>query len=395
MAQTPSALVSSPALLPAASPWTWWSRLLVAGRLAIAPSRVLTAFFLLIMLGAIIRVPDLLSVAQSTVESAVPRESPSDLVAARADLMQQQLQDHRYPAAARTLVVTPIALVRAHPLASLAMLLPVCILWGWLGGCIARGASVEFASGVRQSWSRSMGQALSRWHSLAMVTFGPLLLAGVLLALVPPFGWLLDVRFAQYAAGALYIIPLLIAFVGTGLIVLVIVSLPMLVSGVMSEGGEALEACQRAFAYVLAQPLRLLCAMLAMGVVGLLLFALFAVLTQLALNTSGYLTTLWVSDTARDVLHSQAISGREPALAEPAQSLRTTGLLVGFWSKVAAMIAPSVLISFVFCAGSVLYLSMRQAVDGQHPRDVWDPTQSARLLLPATTDADAASEDES
>lgn len=391
MAQTPSAQVSSPALLPAASPWTWWSRLFVAGRLAIAPSRVLTAFFLIVMLGAVIRVPDLFA----TGDTLGMRELPSTLVAARADLMQDQLSDHRFLAAARTLVATPVALARTYPLHSLAMLLPICLLWGLLGGCIARGASVEFATGVRQTWSRSMGQSISRWHSLTMVTFGPLLLAGLLLATLPAIGWLLDVRFAQYAAGALYVVPLLLAFLATGLVLLVLISLPMLVSGVMSEGGQALEACQRAFAYVLAQPLRLLVAMLALGAVGVAMLALISLLTQLALSTSAYFTTLWVSDSAADLLRAQALTGREPSFSSAPDALATTGMLVGFWSKVAAMLAPSVLISFVFTAGSVLYLSMRQAVDGQHPRDVWDPTQGPRLLLPATTDVDVASEDES
>lgn len=343
------------------------------------------------MLGAVVRVPDLFASG----DTMGLRELPSGLVAARAELMQDQLNDQRFLAAARTLVMTPPALVRAYPLHSLAMLLPVCLLWGLLGGCIARGASVEFATGARQTWSRSMGQALSRWHSLAMVTFGPLLLAGVVLAALPLFGWLLDLRFAQYAAGALYVIPLLLAFVGSGLVLLVIISLPMLDSGVMSEGGQALEACQRAFAYVLAQPLRLLGAMVVLGSLGVALLALFALLTHLALWTSGHLTTLWVSENAADVLRAQAITGREPAFANASDALTTTGMLVGFWSKVASMIAPSVLVSFVFTAGSVLYLSMRQAVDGQHPRDLWDPAQSPRLLLPATTDADGASEDAS
>lgn len=343
------------------------------------------------MLGAVIRVPDLFANG----DTLGMRELPSTLVAARADLMQDQLSDHRFLAAARTLVATPVALARTYPLHSLAMLLPICLLWGLLGGCIARGASVEFATGVRQTWSRSMGQSISRWHSLTMVTFGPLLLAGLLLATLPAIGWLLDVRFAQYAAGALYVVPLLLAFLATGLVLLVLISLPMLVSGVMSEGGQALEACQRAFAYVLAQPLRLLVAMLALGAVGVAMLALISLLTQLALSTSAYFTTLWVSDSAADLLRAQALTGREPSFSSAPDALATTGMLVGFWSKVAAMLAPSVLISFVFTAGSVLYLSMRQAVDGQHPRDVWDPTQGPRLLLPATTDVDVASEDES
>ena len=392
MAQT-SAYVSSPALLPPASPLAWWGRLLHAGRLAIAPSRVLTAFFLLVVLGALIRVPDLFAAYGSDGIANTP--VPSDLAAACAEVMSEQLAGHRFIDAAQTMIVTPVALVRAHPQWTLALLLPTCILWGLLGGAISRGATVEFATGAKPTWSQTMGHAMSRWHSVALATLGPLLIVGMLLALLPVLGKLLDVKFVQYAAGVLYVVPMLLSFIATALVIVFIISLPMLVAGVMSEGGEAIEACQRAFAYVLAQPLRFGGAMLVLAGVGVGLLAVFAVFTQLALYTSSQLSTLWVSDSARDLLQSQMTTGQAPALANPTTGLAITGMLVGFWTKLALMIAPSVFLSFVFCAGSVLYLSMRQVVDGQHPRDIWDPTRGSRALVPATTDADASDEDES
>lgn len=366
--------------------------MLYAGRLAISPSRVLTAFFLLVMLGALVRIPDLFATYAS--DGIAVKSLPSDLAEARSALMHEQLRDDRYIAAAQTFVGTPVALLRAHPQWILGLLLPAAVLWGLLGGVISRGASIEFALGTSAPWSKCMGQALSRWQSLAMATLGPLLLAAIVLAVLPVFGKLLDVRGVQYVAGALYVVPLLLSFLAAGLVIVFLLSLPMLVAGVMSEGGEALEAVQRAFAYVLAQPARLAGALLVLSALGVALLALTTLLTQLSLYTSSQLTTLWVSESTREALASQAMRGEASEFGGATGAVGTTGMLVGFWVKLALAIAPSVLVSFVFCAGSVLYLSMRQAVDGQHLSDIWDPAAGPRVIVPATVESDSGDGDD-
>ncbi|MBX3379464.1 MAG: hypothetical protein KF805_05175 [Phycisphaeraceae bacterium] len=244
------------------------------------------------------------------------------------------------------------------------------------GGAIARIAACDFAHGVRISWVEALGFAIKRWVSLIFCFAGPLLVAGIVYAIIAAVGWaLFSPAWAQAIGAVLFVLALLGATLAVALLVLTLLGAPLLVPAVACEGADAIEAMQRAFAYVPARPLRYGLYALLTAIVGMVAVAAAVAVatgvTSFALSAAG----AWVKQPPRLLL--------EP-LAPPDGAAEW---ILRLWIGLPLAIAGAYAFSVLFSGCTVIYLLLRRVVDGQTVTDIWVPGVVPGTAMP--TDAGA------
>lgn len=411
-----------------------WPRLLRTGALALRPAHIGLAFFLVALLILLSRVPDLWLM---TAQDGTPiLNRPSMVVDQAVHESLMAFRDVRIGAALSPLIRLPRDLVSAQPLAMLILALPMAILWGVFGGAIARSAAWQVARGERLAWNRAFGQALSLMGSLVFALLGPVVTVLVLLSAMtlggrllldkPQAGWIwgaivvVGVLGATIIAGAISgkfkakrlviagVVGLLLAglmvlgkpaaaYVGgvayglallMGMLIIVLgamsaLGLTMLTSGVMVEGTDAVDAVQRVWAYIIARPGRFAMYLLLLAVQCSVVLGVVCIVVFGSITLTAFVVTRFVDPQYAGDLRQFAMFGQQPMGSEISGSLtgwqEGAGSFMAWWTKVAMLTLLGVFVSFVHCAGSLLYLSMRQLCDGQDFADIWDPTASTRV----------------
>lgn len=398
--------------------------------MALRPAHLGLAFFLVVLLILLSRVPDFWLATASDGTPILNR--PSVQVDRALGTAVMALREARVGAAARELLGLPGALVRSHPAAMAIMLVPLAMLWGVFGGAIARSAAWQVARGERMGWTDAFGFGLAKMGSLTAALAGPFFFVGAVFGLVALAGRFFFARQpADWMAGAIVvaaamgiavlqgalskrvrvgrivaagIIGLVIAGVlvlpqawagpiGGGaygvlivatigallLLAMTVVGLPMLSASVMAEGNDAIEAVQRVWAYVVHAPLRLGAYLIVMALQGAVLVGAVSVLVLGGLEVCAHLATALARGDGIGNLRQMAIFGERPMGANLDGWQATTGMLMGWWAKVAMLMVVAVIVSFVHTGGAVLYLAMRRVCDGQDQTDVWDPLAATRV----------------
>ncbi len=420
-----------------------WPGLLRAGGMALRPAHVGLAFFLVVLVILLSRVPDLW---MSTASDGTPiLNRPSVQVDRALGEAVGALREARVGAAARKLIALPGELVRAHPLVMAIMLVPLAMLWGVFGGAIARSAQWQVARGERMGWTDAFGFALAKMVSLTAALAGPFLFVGVVFGLVAlagrfffarqPADWMAGaivvaaavgiailqgalskrVRAGRIIAAAVIgvviagvlVLPqawagpigggayglLLIVTIGALLLLaMTVVGLPMLSASVMAEGNDAIEAVQRVWAYVVHSPLRLVAYLIVLGLQGAILVGVVGVLVLGGLEVCAHLATALAKGSGIGDLRQFAMFGERPMAANLDGWQETTGKLMGWWAKVAMLMVVAVIVSFVHAGGALLYLAMRRVCDGQDQTDVWDPRASTRVGAARIDDSETGEE---
>lgn len=415
-----------------------WPGLLRAGGMALRPAHVGLAFFLVVLLILLSRVPDFW---MSTASDGTPiLNRPSVQVDRALSDAIMALREARVGAAAKRLLGLPGELVRSHPLTMMIMLTPLAMLWGVFGGAIARSTAWQVARGERMGWTQSFGFGLAKLGSLTVALAGPLLFVGATFALVALAGRFFFARQpADWMAGAIVVAAAVgiavlqgalskrvrigrivtagvIGLVVAGLLVLpqtwagpigggaygilliatigaillggtTVIGLPMLSASVMVEGNDAIEAVQRVWAYVLHAPLRLAAYLVLLGLQGILLVGLVSVLVLGGLEVCAHLATSWAKGPGIGDMRQMAMFGEQPMAASLDGWQETAGMLMGWWAKVAMLMVVAIIVSFVHAGGAVLYLAMRRICDGQDQTDVWDPQSATRVAAARIDDS--------
>lgn len=273
------------------------------------------------------------------------------------------------------IVATPLDVFREYPWSSLALAIPVALIWGIGGGAIARTAATEFSIQRRIPWTKGVAFSLSRGGSMLMATVGPLLVVGIVAGVLALLGYiLLGSSLMRVFGGAVYIVLLLLGALGMVLTVLYALASPMLTPAVACEGTDAIDAIQRCYAYAVAKPLRLTLYILVIIVQGAVVISILAGLAQAVSSFTAYASTALVAEPARGVLSAAATVGSVPAADENAP--RMAARFVAFWGKVPLLLVAAYAVSYWFSAGSVLYLLTRQLCDGQDQGELWTPGNS-------------------
>ncbi len=266
-------------------------------------------------------------------------------------------------------------------------LLLLFAIWGICGGAIARIALVQIAKQRKLAIAEALQFASGSAVPLFLAPLCPLL--GVLFcALVAAaLGALYRVPLVgPPLAGILLFIPLFLGLVMMMLAAGLVAGWPLLHAAVAAGADDALDALSRSFSY-LSQRLGALAVLLLpialQGFVGLVLIELLA---------AGVVRlTAWsLALTAPLDLIGPLFSGAEPAGGTVATVLHT------FWLATVRVLAHGWVYSFTWSSSALLYLWLRNDVDGtpwtEIELPVAPPTSASSPLQAATDEQSAASD---
>lgn len=342
-----------------------WPRLLRAGQLALRPSRLGVAFFYLIGLVAIVQLADWLDGENRNVLMSAWARWQEHFHALLDACLRLSSADAAQ--AVNGMFISVVwENVRDHPAIAIPFI-PIVLLWTTvMGGAISRMAAMDFAQGVGLSWPEGVGYALGRWASFAGSVMGPLALLYGLAAIMAIGGWaLFSVPGLNILGGLLWFGFLLIAAIGAIIMLAMTLGGPMLVPGVACEGTDAIDAVQHAYSYVFARPLRLLVYMAILLVQFLLLWLVVSGAVWLITHFAQHAASVFTGEATDRVIAGQPDLGGTQAVASG---------FVRFWTAVPAMLGAAFIISYFWCAATVLYLCMRRICDGQDISEVWVDT---------------------
>lgn len=260
--------------------------------------------------------------------------------------------------------------VMGHAVLGIAWLI---VIWGYCGGAIARIAAIQEA----RSRQAGIGEALrfARRSGPALILAPVFPLIGILLCSLPGLGLGLLYRshWGSTIAGGLLFIPLLAGLVMTLLTASLIAGWPMFHSALASGADDALDALGRTYSYLNQR--------LVLFAVGLAI-AGFAGLTGLALVdwlTWGVVwLTRWSLSIAGPPHRIAGLFGRVFIGADPLTESIDPGTAAvaahRFWLGAVRLLAHSWVYSFFWTAATLVYLWLRQEVDGTPPTVIDPPT---------------------
>ena len=231
------------------------------------------------------------------------------------------------------------------------------VVWGVVGGAIARIAVVQASGGHRVGLGTAVRFALGKSASLVGAPLTPMLAVALLAGGCALFGLLYRIPggIGEGVAAVLGFVPLLLGLVMALILLGLALGWPLMHATVAAEGEDAPDALSRSYSYVnqrLARYAAHLVAALAIGTVGLLAAELFARVVR--------------------GLASWGVSLGAPAVPE---DLGRVGPL--FWEKVVGLLVHGWAYSYFWSAASIIYLILRRDVDGTAWHDVYLPEHDA------------------
>ncbi len=301
-----------------------------------------------------------------------------------------------FAAAGDLFVQTPRAVWGLDRLFTVLYGLVLLVLVALAGGAVARMTAVDIARGERLTMRDGISFALNSWRRLIFSLLLPLVIAGILCALLIGGGWVLMHPWVDVLAGLLYGVALLIGFGVVFLMVGYGLGFSLLLPAVACENCDAADAQQRAYAYVLSRPLHLLGYGL-VGLVGLALgyvaVSLFA--QMLLLVTGGLVDSLTGGTTVAGARGFEIVLfelGPDRAHAIPFQwHSEWSAWLVSFWQRVVVCLVAAYVFVCYFGASTIIYLLMRKTCDGQDVEEIWQPGLVPGTMAPEP-DAQGAGE---
>jgi hypothetical protein len=230
------------------------------------------------------------------------------------------------------------------------------LVWGLIGGAIARVAVIDVTRGERVGLAEALKFAARKAQPLLVTPLLPLVGLGFVAGLIGVFGLLYRIpgSFAPTAAGVLAFLPLLGGLVLALILLGLATGWPLMYVSVAAEAEDGFDAMSRAYAYTRQRAWNcaayVAIAALA-GAVGLLFVDLFAqlvvALTQRALTLGGPAATVAAYYAA-----GKAVVPPSAAAAH------------GFWLSVVGLLVHAWVYSYFWTVASVVYLLLRRDVDG-------------------------------
>ncbi len=155
------------------------------------------------------------------------------------------------------------------------------LVWGILGGAIARIAMIQIATGERISALAGLRFALGKIFSLVGAPLSPLAGIAVFAALCALFGTILQIsdKVGPAVVQILGFLPLLAGLVMMLILVGMALGWPLMITTVAAEGEDSFDALSRSYSYVYQRPFRYAAYVLlawGIGIVGLILVRLLS-----------------------------------------------------------------------------------------------------------------------
>jgi hypothetical protein len=247
-------------------------------------------------------------------------------------------------------------------LRALLCLMWLVVVWGIFGGALARIAIVQVASLRLTGITESLRYSLRRAGPLVLAPCCPLLALVFCAAIVALFGVLYWVPVAgPVLAGVFLVLPLAAGLVMALLAAGLVVGWPLMQAAVAAGADDALDALSRTFSY-LNQRIAALGAAVALawlqGTIALFFVELLA---------GGVIRlTHWSLGLAAPATQIAAMFGGSDASAGA-----VAGVTHGLWLVGVGLLAHGWIYSFYWTAAALIYLWLRQDVDGTP----WEETE--------------------
>jgi hypothetical protein len=338
-----------------------WPKALRTPALALRPARVMLGMVAVFIAALIGSLSQLWSDERPRFTDAIADPITVTLGSAARAVLNLSVEDlTRAAAALAELRRLPLE----RPVETVVLGLPILAVFALFGGAISRAVAIEFAAARFSDWPADTAVSVRKlgWSVAAIVA--PPAVAGILIGLIALGGFTLGVPVLNIVGALLFAIALVLA--GAALILFVVhtLALPMLVPALMCEGTDAFDAVQRAYAYIIAHPLRLLAhaaILLVLGAVSIGLFSGFAAGADALATTAAARLT---SDAGVEVL----VGDNDLSATQPVAHAIISG-----WRALLALAVSGFAFSYFFAAGTVLYLIARRICDGQGITEIWDP----------------------
>ncbi len=271
------------------------------------------------------------------------------------------------------------SVVREGPLAALLTFTLSALVAALCYHSISRGAAVAMAVGQRSgSFITLLRGSARQWPSLLGVVVVPWLLAPLLALLIQGLGYiLLRVPYVNILGAGLLGANVLLSIVVIALSWVALLGSPLFIPALAAESSDGIDAIQRVYAYVVRGFVRLLYYILIVAVLGFIMIGLAFVLAHMSGGAARILTLTWLPVESREM-----VTGTLPGAL---WHQRAVADIFAWWVSVPVLLASGYAFSYVACAATLCYLGIRQRVDGQDMREIWDPAdlQTPRELAKA------------
>ncbi|SIO01108.1 hypothetical protein SAMN05444166_2027 [Singulisphaera sp. GP187] len=249
------------------------------------------------------------------------------------------------------------------------------IVWGIIGGAIARIATVKVAAGERMGVRKALEFALGKSIPLVLGPLSPLIGVAILAVPCACFGLLyrLPASIGPVIAGVLLVLPLLAGLVMALILVGLATGWPLMHASVAAEAEDGFDALSRSYAYVFQRPLRYASYLVLAWIIGLAGLAFVSIFAQLVVQMAHWSLSI---SAPHDPLEALFQAGRVPLDSAPAK-------LHTFWLAVVGLLAHGWIYSYFWSAASIIYLLIRQDVDGTDWRQIALPPAPPNPLMPA------------
>ncbi len=229
-------------------------------------------------------------------------------------------------------------------------------------GCaISRSAALEVGPRLDASAPESLLFALRRWRSLLAIPLVPPIFVLALGAVIAALGYAMFRITGVSAVTSVFFGALLpLGVVLVGLIACYALGWLLLIPAVACDGCDAADAIQRAYAYVLGRPGRLLVYSAVLLLQGLIAFGVTAWLLDAVFSLTDHLATRWLPADVAALVNDRSAAQVHPAAA-----------VVRFWSRAFGLLLPAYALSYLFSGSTILYLLVRRVNDEHDEHDVW------------------------
>ncbi len=254
-------------------------------------------------------------------------------------------------------------------LALAALLAPIFVICG-LALCRSVACDAAWRQGLGARAALRFGVTRSRSGLGAFLI--PALAVGGIGLLLLAIGWLMRWPVLDVAGGLLYGLLLLLGGVIVFLLVGVAFAHALLLPAVATDGADAIDAVQRAYAYLYGRPGRMLLYLAPLLLIGAVALIALTVGVVWTINLTAGLTNEWAGDAAP--LGGGVIAAdwsRVSFGAAPDGTRAVASWLVRFWEGAFALLLTGWVISYHFTGGTILYLLLRRVNDEQDIEDIW------------------------
>ena len=306
---------------------------------------------------------------QADTVASVLRERPDTVVSVLRQLIER----------------LPKWFLQDHPWMLVTSLIGGLVLWSLFGGLIARRAALDAAgsdSGVDLTAPAggATGFALSRFGRFFVTPLFPLILVVVMAAVLAVGGFVFfNLPGLDMLGGLLFVFALLLGFAIVMVLLLTAAGGSLLYPAIAVDDSDTFDAVSRALGYVLSRPWRWLFYTVLATVYG----AVTYIFVGLVLFWTVWATQYFVqSCVIADVLGANRFDLilPKPELATLAHDLqsedlgwsgRTAAVIVWFWVAMARSLLLAYAVSFYVTASTRIYLLLRRAKDGNEMNDVY------------------------